>query len=275
MINKITLKELIMPMLRAYGVTFVCIILFFVGVFGLSQGWAGLAILPLIVISMIFFPVIILTICINIFLSPRFSFTHSLIIAALSLILGFLLSSLLPHILSNSIQNLIFVFGDAYGIAYLTGLFLAVLITKPVGKQIFFVILAIVLIAIASTVIWQYTHPAERRSLASFTSDDRKDIAEATRLVADLPAHREQVLDPDMPPGLVPTYPPETKIILDQETWKSDAYTDPMDNDYYHKADSGSAYADIQPSGQRVVIRFVRNSGKWYIGEVSDKPRQD
>jgi hypothetical protein len=275
MINKITLKELIKPMLRAYGVALVCIILYFVGVFGLFQGWAGLAILPLIAISMIIFPVIILTICIKIFLSPRFSFTSSLIIATLSLILGFLLSSLLPNILSNSIQNLIFVFGAAYGIAYLTGLFLAVQITKHVGKQIFFVILAIVLIAIAGTVIWQYTHPTERRSLASFTSDDRKDIAEATRLAADLPAHREQVLDPDMPTGLVPTYPPETKIILDQETWKSDAYTDPMDNDYYQKAYYGSAYADIQPSGQRVVIRFVRNSGKWYIGEVSDKPRQD
>lgn len=124
---------------------------------------------------------------------------------------------------------------------------------------------AILLVGGAGVVSWALLHRGDTSAGAPGSSAasaaDRQDARAAAAVAADLPARRADVLDPllDDNPEAVPVYPAGTTITLDQASW-------------VRAGESASAYAQVMPQNQRVLIDFTRVNGRWYIAQIETQP---
>lgn len=108
---------------------------------------------------------------------------------------------------------------------------------------------------------WVLLHGSSTGAQSHLSQQQQLDAAAAARVAAELPTQRAAVLNPNLTddPNAVPVYPPGTTITLEQDTWVPIGIT-------------ASAYADIEPTNQRVIIDFSKHQGRWYIDQLEQKP---
>lgn len=82
---------------------------------------------------------------------------------------------------------------------------------------------------------------------------------EAAGLAARVPTERAAVIHPDLTddPTAVPVYPTSTTVIVDETSW--------VDN-----GSTASAYAQVDPPGQRVLVLYARYRGELYVVQIEE-----
>jgi hypothetical protein len=112
------------------------------------------------------------------------------------------------------------------------------------------VLVVVVVVAAVAGVAWYFL-------FGSPSADERASAGAAADVAAKYTADRESAIDPQLPddPEFLPTYPPGTTLTLDKSTW-------------VQAENTGGAYAEVTPGGQRVLVNFLRLRGNWYISSI-------
>lgn len=99
---------------------------------------------------------------------------------------------------------------------------------------------------------------AEPAAPSSPDAASQEDARAAARVAAQLPTRRSESIHPVLTddPNAVPVYPPNTTIILDEASWQS-------------IGKSASAYAQVEPQNQRVLMHFFRHGGIWHVSQIT------
>jgi hypothetical protein len=242
--NNLNLGNLMWRMLLAYGLTAFILLCFVAFLF---MGLNGLILIVPFVLPFVVFimPISLLTFGIKLF-TNRLSTKHSFYIALISIVIFLAIAS---EGMRVNLTIMSIVLGSV--IAYGTGVLLAVHLIKPT-KQLGLILVIGLVIGIVIFNVGRFALDPNRLA-----------IEKATSLAANLPEHRDEVIEPYIL-VTIPDYPEGTKITLEKDTWQ------PVPKSGWNPY-RGSAYAIVDPPGKKVLIKFgIYLDDKWYIEEVTD-----